>query len=332
MNQMTLSKVVVKNILDASIQQEMDSDQLTQLGIEYNQLTINPDDRIGIDKYLQIEKKIGELAGKDDFFLYVGSILDPMPPSVKYIVINSSDNKERINYVLRYLRLICETYRMILIEKVDCAEIHFQVYPLHFQTISTVQMVMSNIFCGLKSICKDDISFMRVNFQHTNAGFENLYQNFFKIPVWFNQEENSIIFRKDVLSQINAGHPYLKDILIQHAEQLLKDLDISKEFCGAVRKIISENLHTGDVNINSLERAIHMSRQTIYRKLKREGNSFSNLLNDVRKEQAIEFLKTNKSIEEIAFLLGYSETSSFNHAFKQWFGKSMIQHKKSNQI
>ena len=330
MHPITISEIVVKNILNASIQQGISLERLKQSDIGFDELAIEPDASIDLDKYLQIECKIKELAGNEVFFLYIGDILDPMPLSVKHIILSSSDNQERINYVLRYLRLICGAYRMALVEKEDTAEIYFHVSPSHYQTVSTVQMVISNIFCGLRSAYPDTTKIIRISFQHDCPEYRQLYTDFFQVPVWFNQKENSVLFQKDILSMTHNGQPYLKEVLIQHADHLLKELDFLEEFEGAVRKIIIENLHTGNVNIRLIEQAMNLSRQTIYRRLKKESTSFSTLLDEIRKDCSVEYLKVKeKTIEEISFLLGYSETSAFNHAFKRWFGRSAIEYRKN---
>ena len=330
MNVVTISETVVKNILDAAIEYGITLNQLKRSGIDYDDLTLNPDARIGMEKYFQMESKLKELVRDEGFFLYIGSVLDPIPLSIKYIISNSSDNWERINYVLRYLRLICEAYRMALIEQEDNAEIYCHVSPSHYQTVSTVQMVMSNIVGGLKATYQEGINIIRINFQQEHPGYDQLYRDFFKTPIWFNQTENSVVFQKDVLSMMHSGQPYLQEVLIQHADRLLKELDVSKEFSNAISKIIIENLHTGNINIRLVERAVNMSRQTIYRRLKSENISFSTLLDEIRKERATEYLKTKTmKIEEIAFLLGYSETSAFNHAFRRWFGRRVGEYRKN---
>ena len=324
MGPITIAEIVVKNILNASIQQGISPERLKQSGTGFDDLALEPDARMGLEKYLQIERKIRELAGNEDFFLHIGSVLDPIPLSIKYIILNSSNNKERIQFVLRYLRLICEAYQMDLIEGEEYAEIQFHVSPAQYQTVSTVQMVMSSIVCGLKSTYQDNLKLISVNFQHNQPGTEQLYKDFFKAPIRFKRAENSVIFQKDVLAMTQRGQPYLQEVLVQHADRLLKELDASKEFGSAIRKIIMENLHRGDVSIGLVAQALNMSRQTIYRRLKGENTSFSALLDEIRKDRSVEYLRVkDKTIEEIAFLLGYSETSAFNPAFKRWFGKSV---------
>ena len=66
-----------------------------------------------------------------------------------------------------------------------------------------------------------------------------------------------------------------------------------------------------------------MTTRTLQLKLKEEGTSFRKLQDEVRKELAIGYLKDgNDSICEIALLLGFSDQSAFQHAFKRWTGKT----------
>ena len=63
-----------------------------------------------------------------------------------------------------------------------------------------------------------------------------------------------------------------------------------------------------------------MSRSTLYRHLADHEVTFSQLLEDERKEKALTFLKETKlSMGEISDRLGYANLSAFNRAFKRWF-------------
>jgi AraC-like DNA-binding protein len=66
-----------------------------------------------------------------------------------------------------------------------------------------------------------------------------------------------------------------------------------------------------------------MHPKTLSRRLKVEGTSHQQLLDQLRFQLAERYLRDeNLSIGEIAFLLGYSDTSSFNKAFKRWTGSA----------
>ncbi|MDH5730710.1 MAG: helix-turn-helix transcriptional regulator [Gammaproteobacteria bacterium] len=84
-----------------------------------------------------------------------------------------------------------------------------------------------------------------------------------------------------------------------------------------------KGLPCGLVDVNRVATELNISRQTLYRRLKEEDTTFQELLEQIRKKMAADYLKTkNYSINEVAFLLGFSEASTFNRAFNRWYGKN----------
>ena len=66
-----------------------------------------------------------------------------------------------------------------------------------------------------------------------------------------------------------------------------------------------------------------MSASTIQRNLAWEGLSYTDLVEETRKNLATMYFKQrNLSLSEISYLLGYSELSAFSRAFRRWTGKS----------
>jgi AraC-like DNA-binding protein len=73
-----------------------------------------------------------------------------------------------------------------------------------------------------------------------------------------------------------------------------------------------------------------MSPRTLERRLKEYGMDFKKLMDDTRRRFALNYLKDRKhTLMEIAFLLGYSEVSAFNRAFKRWTGTTPMEHRRS---
>jgi AraC-like DNA-binding protein len=73
-----------------------------------------------------------------------------------------------------------------------------------------------------------------------------------------------------------------------------------------------------------------ITRRTLTRRLAQHGTSFTALLEEVRKHSASHYLKTSDhSIEDIAFLLGFSESSPFVRAFKRWTGMAPTQFRRA---
>lgn len=94
-------------------------------------------------------------------------------------------------------------------------------------------------------------------------------------------------------------------------------------FSRQVRPLIATQLARGQVKIEVVAAELNMSRHTLYKKLKQENLTFAALLEDVRREQALGYLRDrSRPLAEVAELLGFSELSAFSRAFKRWMGKS----------
>jgi len=90
-----------------------------------------------------------------------------------------------------------------------------------------------------------------------------------------------------------------------------------------LRREIARLLVKGESGIEYLARATGTSARTLQRRLKDAGVNYNDLQNDVRKTLALNLLENRTlALSEIAFSLGYSEVSAFNHAFRRWVGQS----------
>jgi len=73
---------------------------------------------------------------------------------------------------------------------------------------------------------------------------------------------------------------------------------------------------------------LHVSRRTLNRRLSAIGTSYKEIVSEIRKRQAVEYLSgTRFSIDEIAYRLGYREPSNFSKAFRRWTGLSPSQYR-----
>jgi AraC-like DNA-binding protein len=90
-----------------------------------------------------------------------------------------------------------------------------------------------------------------------------------------------------------------------------------------LRREIARVLINGGSSIEHLAKATGTSVRTLQRRLKDADVKYSELQNDVRKTLALNLLENETlALGEIAFSLGYSEVSAFNHAFRRWVGQS----------
>lgn len=99
-----------------------------------------------------------------------------------------------------------------------------------------------------------------------------------------------------------------------------------------LRGELARVLVKGETGIERLAKATGVSTRTLQRRLKDLGVNYSDLLNDVRKTMALNLLENDTlALSEIAFSLGYSEVSAFNHAFRRLVGRSPGQYRKERR-
>ncbi|MBC7192589.1 helix-turn-helix transcriptional regulator [Marinobacter sp.] len=88
-----------------------------------------------------------------------------------------------------------------------------------------------------------------------------------------------------------------------------------------VAGLITAGLEKGRIGVEQVSSQLNMSRYTLHKRLREENLTFAALLEQVRREQALRYLGDgNRTLVEIAELLGFSELSAFSRAFKRWMG------------
>ncbi len=127
----------------------------------------------------------------------------------------------------------------------------------------------------------------------------------------------------------DAVHPFVTSnaqmwgFFEQGLNQKLKDLDASASTVERVRAVLVESLPAGNSAIEMVAEKLAMSKRTLQRKLTAEAESYQSVLQMVRAELADHYLeKSQMSLGEISFLLGFQEANSFIRAYSAWKGIS----------
>jgi len=164
----------------------------------------------------------------------------------------------------------------------------------------------------------------RVHVTHGDPGYRAEYERVFGVPVFFESDRNALFFDASWLDQRFPQQPrYVFGVLSERADALLKKLENSKSVRGQVESRLMPSLHTGEARIDSIAAQMGVSRWTLTRRLKEEGTTFAQVLDDLRREMALHYLSGKKvSVNEAAYLVGFSEAAAFSRAFKRWTGMS----------
>jgi AraC-like DNA-binding protein len=96
------------------------------------------------------------------------------------------------------------------------------------------------------------------------------------------------------------------------------------------RSKLMSQLAGGEVGLGTLARSMHMSERTLRRRLSERGTSYQALLDELRSTQARKLVgHGSEPVDQIAQRLGFSDTSSFFHAFKRWTGQTPAQFRRT---
>lgn len=153
------------------------------------------------------------------------------------------------------------------------------------------------------------------------------YQRVLGAPVHFDAEHAAGSFPAALLDIPLPGAdvaslPALKQIIEARLENHPRRGDEPK-FIGELRTRIHDNLHLGKISLANLSAEMNIAPRTLQRRLAENDTSHSQLVDEVRRENAKQLVaQPNLSMTEVAYLLGFGEQSTFNHAFKKWFGVS----------
>jgi len=146
----------------------------------------------------------------------------------------------------------------------------------------------------------------------------------------FDAPRAAIIFdAADMALPVVARDETLCSYLDDHANRILKSL-AARSYAERVQKVLWEELSEGQPTIKTVARALGTSTRTLQRRLRDEGVNFAELLDTFRRRMAGELLQRHDlAVYEVAFLLGYSEPSTFFRAFRRWTGMSPLQYREA---
>ncbi len=150
------------------------------------------------------------------------------------------------------------------------------------------------------------------------------YERIFGASVMFERDWNAMQIDPRFLTLKQPPvNRYVFAVLNERADALLESFNESKTTAGRVKSVLMRMLHTGEASMDAVAEKLGQSRQTLYRNLKDEGVTYEQVLDDLRRKLALDFLAAKKvSVNETAYLVGFSDPASFSRAFKRWTGKS----------
>ncbi|WP_462169833.1 AraC family transcriptional regulator [Pseudoalteromonas xiamenensis] len=279
------------------------------------------DVRVPLESYETL-LEVGARLTKDTLFgFHLGqSILAADYGVLGYLVESSRDLKHTIEALLRYDALVANIGRAEFTEQQQ-AKISWQ--PFSKSNSHVVLRNMTAWVAVTRQVLKSTLSPLEVRF-----AFDIPATNLPELAAWFgcaiqvNQSENAIVFDRHLLDI-----PFLSKNEMMHRTFLHLSDDALAMFAktsGVKRQVTMLLEAKSDLfNVNQVRvaAALNLSCRHLQRRLKEENTCFSILLDEERKRRLAPLLGV-MPLALIAEKLGFAEQSSFNKAFKKWYGTS----------
>jgi len=163
---------------------------------------------------------------------------------------------------------------------------------------------------------------LRVCFAHDAPADRSVHDRVFGRIVEFGHDFNGIVCRR---SDLEAPNPNADPMMARYAQGLV-EADYAEKPGGTaaeVRRLIVTLLGTGNCTIDRVAQQTGVNRRTLHRHLTQEGKTFSELVDEVRRELAARYVGIDKhrTLAEISSLLGFSAPSGFARWYRRQFGE-----------
>jgi AraC-like DNA-binding protein len=167
-----------------------------------------------------------------------------------------------------------------------------------------------------------------IKFIHHRRKLPPKLKSLFGCNVGFGSGFDDIAYAQSLKNtEVVNGDPYLNTLLVKYCEEALSNRRVgSNTWQLKVENAIAPLLPHGQAAMPEIAQRLGVTQRTLARRLASEGHTFGEILDRLRLDLAKRYLQDHDlNISEVAWLLGYQETSAFYHAFKRWTGKTPTQ-------
>jgi AraC-like DNA-binding protein len=286
-------------------------------------LAESSDTRVPFQTYMTIMDQASVFLSDTNFGLHMGEYLAPAHYGIiGYIMMNCRNIRESYERIDRYMKIIGSPLTRKVQLGLGSAKIMY-IIPKNTPRISYhyFEYVLANAITMVRQLTGRDIKFREIGFAHPAPPSTTEHNRIFRSPVKFSRKYNYFI--SDLLINtlpVVQPNTQLLDNFENFAKEYLAEIEGENRTTSAVIKYILAHLDKKKPDLSLVAREMSMSVRSLQKRLKSEGVIFRQLLEQTRKNLAERYLHDDFSIDEIAYLLGYSEASVFCKAFKKWSG------------
>lgn len=286
---------------------------------------VTPRVRLPVDVYFDLWRAIGAVAGDATIGLqlaacYPAHLLEPG----LLVCLGSRDLRDALDRLVRYKGTLCPE-ELVVDQRAGRVHLRHR-WPTARQRPPAVLEEAELAFLAYLSRQATGRALADIELRSTRSGGDPAaFVAVFGAPVQLGAHQAVLSLPVEVLEwPFSTFSPALVAALEPALEaELARPRPASAGAAYSVRRAVARRLGAGDISIGAVAAELGTSSRTLQRRLRAAGTRFGAVLEDVRRDRAVFYLReTDLSTAEIAFLLGFDRPSSFFRAFARWLGRT----------
>ncbi|MGE5794937.1 MAG: AraC family transcriptional regulator, partial [Bacteroidota bacterium] len=284
-----------------------------------------PGKRVSTRTALRLQRIVDEAIGDPALGLDVASQMQGTAlHALGYAWLASATLGEAFRRFARYARVVSELWSLDIEESPTGARVSF-VFPVGelrrpdwtHDWLAAGAVRLSRLIAG------DAFAPLEVALPRERPADAAPFEQWFRAPIGWRAPQASVVCgNEDFSRELPTGNPEVAAATERLALEYLARLDRS-DTVTQVRRRIRDRLPSGVPSHEEVARALALSPRTLTRRLEEAGTSFTAIVDETRRALAEQYLaRTEFSVAEVAYLVGFAEASSFNRAFRRWTGRA----------
>lgn len=249
-----------------------------------------------------------------------------------FAAMTAPSGRDALHRAARYYELLVDMSRLTLEDTDEGVRIELLRAGERVLAVRLVtEYAVACLLQSMRAVTGVGFAPVRVAFRHPAPRDVDAHRRFFRAPIQFEVDWDGMVVPSSVLARVPpATNIQMGSFFERHAQELLRRVQSDRSLPERVRASIAQELANGEPSMAAVAKRLGTSERTLRRLLESESASFRDLVDAVRRDLALEYLRDAKAnVTEIAYLLGFSEVSAFSRAFKRWYGDSPRTYRRS---
>jgi AraC-like DNA-binding protein len=244
-----------------------------------------------------------------------------------YALMCSPTMRDFFEFAVRYHRLATPAFQLGWRREGDRAiwtftEIYSHLMSKELREFLVRQQLMQ-ISTHMRDVVGPDIRPLKATFALADAGGKDRDEQVLQVPCEFGQAGHELHYPASILDRApELANRLTRAMLEETCDRLIGQAKMASGISGEVYQLLMLAPNQFP-SMQAVALQLGVTERTLRRRLDDENHSYAAIVDDIRKRLALEYLQTTRmSADDIAWNVGFSDSSNLRRAVKRWTGST----------